>query len=140
MRKISNNWLIAIVAIGALSGCATPVSKLTDDEFVWTTGKVATNYQQTYRNLKRGLDVCGSSFSVESNLYTDIEEAEFNLYLKNLLGGNNGFVYGLVKLKRDDDGTNVRIGIQTLYAKPLFGTSKAGETILKFANGGTDCE
>lgn len=124
----------------AFTGCATPVSKLGDEEYVWTESYVPTSYQQTYRNMKQGLDVCGAAFSVESNLYTDINEGVMVLYLKNLLGGNNGFVYGTIKLKKENEGTRVRIGVQTVYAKPLFGTSKAGETMLKFANGNYDCE
>jgi hypothetical protein len=131
---------IALWSLCLIAGCATPVSKLGDEEFVWTNAYVPMNYQQTYRNLKQGLDACGSAFAVESNLYTDINEGMMVLYLKNLLGGNNGFVYGTIKLKKENEGTQVRIGVQTVYAKPLFGTSKAGETMLKFANGTYECE
>ena len=129
-----------LASFGLVAGCATPVSKLGDEEFVWTNAYVPTNYQQTYRNMKQGLDVCGSAFAVESNLYTDINEGVMVLYLKNLLGGNNGFVYGKIQLNKESEGTRVRIGVQTVYAKPVFGSSKAGETMLKFANGAYDCE
>ena len=138
MQKIPNNLLAAIVMICLLTGCATPVGKLADDDIVWTSTNVATNYQQAYRNIKRSLDVC-YEFAVESNLYTDIGEGEFNLYLKNVFGGNHGFVYGLIKLKKVGEETNVRIGIQTIYAKPIFAKSKTAETLINAANGSTTC-
>lgn len=134
---------LIIILLFFTTSCHTPVNQLNYTDYVWSEFYISENYQQIYRNLKKGIDVCSYNLSFlvdNSDIYTDINEAVLVLYLKNILGDHNGFVLGRVDLKKVNEKTRLRIGIQTIYAKPLFGNPEYDKTLLKLAQANYACD
>lgn len=122
------------------TGCATPVSKISESDFVWAEGQFDINYQHVYRNFKRGLDMCARGLAVEGDLFTDIKEGNLNLYFKTMLGSSNGFVFGVIRISDSGGQANVRVGVQHVYAKPLFGPPAKVESFLSYAKPIQSCD
>ncbi len=109
---------IAIALV--LTGCAT--SATTVDELVNTNNQdsftVGNGYQQTYRNIRSGLEKCRgleSSWNtpsfVRSDLYTDINEGRITIYSKGGMAKSKPLVYVNVS-EVDDSNSKVNIYYQ----------------------------
>jgi len=125
-----------------LSSCATPVGQFKESDMAWTKMNFKLNYQAVYRNLKEGFRKCGPRFFADGNLYTDINEGHFDIYLSDMLGGRSSWVYGIIIIKHiDGDTSAVSIGVNNTYDNPLFGKKSGGrEMISQWAKGIYDCD
>lgn len=122
-------------------GCATPAGKIPESDFVWQEKIIEANYQEVYRRIVSGFRTCGDVIA-EGNLYTDIKEGHFDIYLRGTFGGRSDFILGVIHLKPNDKGnTIVKVGVQTIYDRPLFGRhGKYRKLWLKFAEGDLSCK
>ena len=143
--QIKKNVLIIFSLIFiTMTGCATPAGKIPESDFVWQEKIIEANYQEVYRRIVNGFRTCKDVVAevAEGNLYTDIKEGHFDIYLWNVLGGRSDWVLGIIYLKPDDKGnTIVRVGVQTIYDRPLLGGhGKYRRLWLKFAEGDLSCK
>jgi hypothetical protein len=115
-----------------LTGCATPVGKMTDSDFVWHENTVNIESNKVYTNMLTSFRSCEN---IAAEPFLNNDHSQIILYLRNIASVTQ-FVVGLVKLHEIDQNTTlVRVGIQKKYDSPLFGESgKSGNLFLSFAN------
>ena len=112
--------LVALISLGVLTSCATPVGQFDESDMHWTKFETELNYQAVYRNVNEGFGKCGSHWLVEGKLYTDIEEGRMDIYVFNKYGSTN-WVYGLVNVKSIDlNHSDVEIGVNKRYDNSVF--------------------
>jgi hypothetical protein len=130
-----------ILSLLILSSCATPAGKFKESDMAWTKMNLPLNYQAVYRNLNDGFRTCGPSYFPVGNLYTDINEGHFDIYLSDMFGGSSEWVYGRVSIKDiDGDSSAISIGVNNAYDNPLFGKKGGGrEMISQWAQGIYEC-
>ena len=84
--KLSRSFLLPLFLL-VMGCCATPISQMTDDEFIWTFAVIPHNYQSVYRSIKEGLLQQGNTGqNLDSDLYTDIQEGHFDVYATDIFG------------------------------------------------------
>lgn len=122
-------------------GCATPVGKIPESDFVWEDRIIKLNYQEVYRNIANGFRTCKPGIA-EGNLYTDIKEGHLDVYLVDVFGGKHPGVLGIIRVKEDNNGnTIVRVGVQRIYDNPVFGARGIyRKKWLEFAEGDLSCD
>ena len=138
---IEMNQRIAIFFLLIVIGCATPVGKLKKSDFAWEERVISANYQEVYRRILSGFRKCGEVIP-EGNLYTDIQEGRFDVYVRQTFGGRSDFVFGIIDvIYRNENATLVRVGVQTIYdGVSSFGTKgRTRKLWLKWAEGIIDC-
>jgi hypothetical protein len=130
---------VGLVLVGSLtcSGCATPPGRMTQNDFSWTEATVNTNYQDVYRRIVTGFRSCSNVDVPEGNIYTDLQEAMFDVYNKGIGGSRTDFVAGMIKLTAADDGTKVSIGANNSAFEWL--QEKRKKQWLNFAQGDFTC-
>jgi len=140
MNKLA--FATILVSLLFLSSCATPVGQFKESDMAWTKMNVKLNYQAVYRNLKEGFRKCGPTYFVDGNLYADINEGHFDIYLTTAFGGRTSWVYGIINIKHiDKDTSAVSIGVNNTFDNPLFGKKGGGrEMISQWAKGIYDCD
>ena len=126
-----------LVSLVTLVSCATPVGQFKSNDMAWTKLEIGMNYQSIFRNVKEGFRICGSHFFADGNLYTDIKEGHFDVYLTDIFGGQSPWVYGVVNIINiDSSHSALRIGVNNIYDNPVFGKKGGGrEMIAKWASG-----
>jgi hypothetical protein len=134
--------LALLVCLGALTSCATPIGQFKESDLTWTKFDKDVNYQEVFRNLKEGFRRCAPGLFADGNLYTDIKEGHFDIYVTNILGGRSQWVYGIINIRANfPDGSTVDIGVKNAFDNPVFG-KKGGrrEMISGWASKNYDCE
>ena len=131
-----------LVFLGMLTSCATPVGQFKESDMAWTKFEVEMNYQAVFRGVKEGFRKCGSHLFADGNLYADIKEGHFDVYLTDVFGGKSPWVYGMVNIKNVGPSHSVlEIGVNNTYDNPLFGNKGDGrEMIAKWASGTYACD
>lgn len=134
-------FTISMLILITMVSCATPVGKIPESDFAWQEKVIEENYQEVYRRILNGFRKCKPGIA-EGNLYTDIKEGHFDVYLIDVFGGKHSGVLGVIDLKSDDKAnTIVRVGVQAIYDRPLFGGhGRYRKLWLKFAEGDLSCE
>lgn len=130
-----------LIPVILLSGCAaTPVGKIPESDFVWQEKNTVTEYQKVYRNLVNGFKTCTHS-AIEPIIYTDTKEAHIDVYIRNVYSPTK-FVLGVINVKAlNDSSTNVRVGVQSIYDKPVFGEEGVKrKKWMSFVDGNTNCD
>lgn len=138
MKKI----VALLASLGMLTSCATPVGQFKENDMVWTKTEMEVNYQSVFRNVKEGFRKCGSHLFADGNLYTDIKEGRFDIYLTDVFGGKSPWVYGVVNIRNIDvDHSALEVGVNNTYEDPVFGKEGGGrEMITRWASGTYACE
>ena len=128
--------IVILVSLVIVASCATPVGQLKSNDMAWTKLEMEMNYQSVFRNVKEGFRKCGSHFFADGNLYTDIKEGHFDIYLTDIFGGKSPWVYGVVNIKNIDSSYSaLEIGVNNTYDNPVFGKKGGGrEMIAKWAS------
>lgn len=135
--KLICRYCLYVTMIVCFSGCATPIKKLSTDDFYWQQKKISGNYQKVYRNILDGFRSCDQGVA-ESNLYTDIEEGQFDIYLPQLGGGRSVWVLGSIKVTSNGpDQTHVKAGAQKVYDRKNCHHCKLW---LQWAEGNISCK
>jgi len=124
--------IIAIlVPLEMLTSCATPVGQFKESDMTWTKSEIGINYQAVFRNVKEGFRKCASHLFADGNLYTDIKESHFDVYLTDVLGGKSPWVYGVVNIKSiDSNHSTLEIGVNNAYDNPVFGKKGGGREMI----------
>ncbi len=141
-------WFIILGIVGILlflllNGCAsTPPGQFKKEELIWEEKIIQSNYQKVYRDLKSGFNKCLSptGWTVESDLYSDIKEGEFNTTINNYFGPQT--FLGTVRINSAGENlTKVRAGIARWHESHLLadGGPEHRKRWLKWASGNPDC-
>lgn len=104
----------------SLAGCATPVGQIPEEDFQTARAELPLSYQAAYRNLREAFRTCPSAVA-EGDLYTDIGEGRFVLYLPQTfpLAGRSDWVFGKITVAGKGDGNStLATSVQTIYAHP----------------------
>ena len=140
MYNSSKIFCFSIICVAVLlAGCATPIGQIPESDFTWQEKQVNLDYQEVHRNLVRGYRSCVSS-SAESYLDTENKKAQFDVYLRNS-SSMTRYVLGVIQVNAiSENSSNIRVGVQTIYDKPIFGKEgKMRLTIFGMAEGDTSC-
>lgn len=126
-----------------LSGCATPVGKIPEFDFVWQEKIIEVNYQEVYRRIVKGFQSCGDIGIAEGHLYTDIKRGNFVVYENAAFGGRGDYVLGTISIMPyKEEKAIIKVGVRTLpESGGLFGRQGSYRKVwLKFADGDFNCE
>lgn len=137
--RLLKGLLFAVLAT-IVGGCATPIGKFTDEDFVWSHREVDDGYQAVYRTIFTTSKECGG-IRTEGNLYTDVRQGTVDIYLVDVFGGRSPWVLGTVRIEAQaDDRTQISVGVNRSMDNPLLG-KKGGqrETIMRWADGISGC-
>ena len=134
--------IAVLISLGMLTSCATPVGQFKENDMIWTKSEMEMNYQVVFRNIKEGFRKCGLHFFADGNLYSDIKEGHFDIYLTDVFGGKSPWVYGVVNINNiDPNHSTLEIGVNNTYDNPVFGKKGGGrEMIAKWASRTYACE
>lgn len=134
--------IVPLVSVGMLTACATPIGQFKESDMTWTKLEMEMNYQSVFRNVKEGFRKCGPYYFADGNLYTDVKEGHFDIYLTDVFGGKSPWGYGVVNISGiDENHSAFEIGVNNAYDNPVLGKEGGGrETIAKWAAGTYTCE
>ncbi len=134
--------IMILILFSILPSCSKPIGQLTENDMGWTRAEMPMNYQAVYRNVNEGFRRCGSGLIAEGNLYTDIQEGHFDLYLATLMGGKAPGALGVINIKEiDSNHAKISIGIVNVFDNPIFGKKGKGrERFFNWANGIYECD
>ena len=122
-----------IISLLFLSACAMPAGDFKEKDLAWTKITIPLNYQTVYRRINNGFISCGNHF-VYSNIYSDINEAKFVIYLQDPYGRKTNFFFGRTVIKAIDENSSfVSIGVNKTYDWRNSGKSR--KIIAIWANG-----
>jgi hypothetical protein len=97
------------------TGCFTPIGKIPKEDFGWQEKIIEADYQEVYRRVLNGFRTCKPGIA-EGNLYTDIKEGHFDVYLVGFLGTKHPGALGMIDIKADEKGnTIIKVGVQKMY-------------------------
>ena len=129
-----------IIFVLLISGCASNPSNTNHSDYTWTDSVSSHSYQASYRNIKEAAEKCESSWHLDSNLYTDINEGRINVYLKNLIFQNPQFLLAKVTITKTDKGSLLSIGTIDSMDKNFAIERNTAKKLISWANGNLNCQ
>lgn len=139
LKKISRRITVFFLLI--ITSCVTPIGKFKESDFVWEEKVITANYQEVYRRILLGFRRCKVGVP-ESNLYQDIKEGRFDVYLDQaFVGGRSDITLGMIYVVyKTNDISIVKVGVRYIFDKPLFGEEGGKRRLwLKWAAGNINC-
>lgn len=111
----------AAALVALTSGCATPAGQLPETEFAWSRVTLPMPPSQAFRHTTERARRCGD-YRPDGQYYPDAEMNRLDLYLPGGYGSRSNFVLGVVEIRAGGEGgADVRVGVQHVYDRPLFG-------------------
>ena len=129
---------IYCAVITLMVGC-TSAGQMEHKDYSWSTETLNTTYQSAYRNIKIGAAKCESDWSVDSDLYTDIQEGIITISLKNLIFRNPHFALAKIVTTPNGNGSSLKIGVVTALDENFAMSRRTAKKVSIWANGSADC-
>lgn len=123
-------FILVILCAVFVASCALAPKVLREEDIEeWTELDLPVNYQEAYRTLKNGFRACNnlnssgpSRLHTDSDLYTDIEKAKFDVYFYNSFFEKT-FALGFINIKATGkEQSHVAIGIKRGFDKGKYWT------------------
>jgi hypothetical protein len=127
--------ILAALLLAVLSGCTMTPTEVRNEGDVYSYN-ADQSYQSVYRSIKRkanecwGVDLITGSVDIDSEMYTDIKEAEVTSSVKGMAGNS-----ALVQIDIKSTSNKTKVSVYTRYSS----YSDVGKLTESWVHGNEEC-